>query len=534
MKSTKQFLALFIIAIVVISCDKEYNTIGTDLFTENHFNVIESSDYVIKTTNVKLDGLHPVQTNNLFYNTLGYYNDPFYGETTTNILTQVALNEYGKEFETGAVITGAVLTLPYFSTKIATDDDGIGEYELDSVYGNEEINLKIFRSEYYLNDFDPNTDFEDRQRYYTTDNEFTAAQIESPSNLLYENSNFFPLNTEVEVEGFDSDGEPETNRLSPRLRDETGLNPADFDWLLDPANAEAISSDSNFKNFYRGLYLKATVNAPMQGVLLGINMVQAEIEVTYEYPDPDGGVEPLEDSIKILFRGNSVNTLDNNFNYVEDNDKLYVKGGEGSLALIDLFAGADDDNDGVSNELQELRDKNILINEANLEFFVDQNSVQGSEAEPERIFVYDIHNNRVLLDYNFDISSNADENFSKINHLGKLERDASGDGVSYKIRITEHITNLVKNDSTNVGLGVIVSNNVTLLGSSNLKTPVIIGNDDEVVNNDADPDNDENNDIYSILSSSVNSHRGTVLFNENAVDPAQKLKLKIIYTEEDN
>lgn len=533
MKRTKQFLALLVVTLLVASCDKDYNTIGTDLVNGNHFNVINDDSFEIQTTNVKLDGLHPVQTNNLSYNTLGYHNDPVYGETTANILTQVALSEYGKEFQTGAVITKATLSLPYFSRKISTDEYGLSEYELDSVYGNAPINLKMFRSDYYLNDFDPNTDFEDRQKYYSRDNEFTLAQIASPSNLIYENPSFYPSNLEVSVDGFDSDGEPETTYVSPRLREEN-LDIANFAWLLDSTNEEALSSASNFKNFYRGIYLQASVSTPLQGVLLGVNLGLAEIEVTYEYPDPDGGSDPLEDSIKILFRGNSVNTYDNNFNYTEDVDKIYLKGGEGAMAVVDLFSGLDDDDDGISNELQDLRERDIIINEANLEFFVDQNAMQSVDDELDRIFIYDINNNTVLLDYSIDNTSSSDPNFSKINHLGKLERDDLGNGVKYKIRITEHITNLVKKDSTNVSLGLIVSNNVSLLGSSSLKNSVIIGADDSIVNNDGDPDNDEKNDIHSVLSASVNSHKGTVLFNENAVDDTKRLKLKIVYTEEDN
>ena len=72
--------------------------------------------------------------------------------------------------------------------------------------------------------------------------------------------------------------------------------------------------------------------------------------------------------------------------------------------------------------------------------------MQSVDDELERIFLYDINNNNVLLDYIFDNTSSSDPNFSKINHLGKLERDASGNGVKYNIRITEHITNLIKND----------------------------------------------------------------------------------------
>ena len=37
MKSTKQLLALLIVALLFISCDKDYNTIGEGLVNETHF-----------------------------------------------------------------------------------------------------------------------------------------------------------------------------------------------------------------------------------------------------------------------------------------------------------------------------------------------------------------------------------------------------------------------------------------------------------------------------------------------------------------
>jgi len=60
---------------------------------------------------------------------------------------------------------------------------------------------------------------------------------------------------------------------------------------------------------------------------------------------------------------------------------------------------------------------------------------------------------------------------------------------------------------------------VLALGVSELKTPaVVMGSDD----------------VESIFSSSITSHRGTVLHNEDAVDEAKRLKLTIYYTEENN
>jgi hypothetical protein len=539
MKRTKQFLALFIVALLVMSCDKDYNTIGSDLVNGNHFGVKDENHFEIKSTNVRLDGLHPVQTNNLSYNTLGYYNDPIYGETTANVLSQVALSEYGNENLSSAVLTKIVLSIPYYSTKTATNDDGTSEYELDSIYGNTPINLRLFRSNYFLNDFDPNSGFEDRQKYYSDEDNDATSQFNLDSHntdLLYEDLAFSPSSSEIPVDGFDDEGEPETTYLSPRLRVEIS-DLTNFSWLLDPVNTEALSSVNNFRNFFRGIYIQTSIASGVNdGVYMGVNLSNAEIEFTYEYNDPGGeiGADPIEDTIKMIFSGNSVNTFENNFNYTEDVDKIYLKGGEGAMSIINIFSGLDDDGDGVSNELEDLRSRNIVINEANLEFFVDQDAMQPIGNELERIFLFDIDNNTVLLDYTFDNTNSSDPNLSKTTHLGKLERDNSGNGVKYKIRITEHVTNLIRKDSTNVSLGLMATNNVSLLGSSSLKTPYVVGYEDVIVNNDGDPVNDENNDIINVLTSSVNTHRGTVLFNENAVDDTKKLKLRIIYTEEDN
>jgi len=535
MKSTKQLLALLIIGLLFVSCDKDYNTIGEGLVNETHFNQKIDSDTEIKTTqyvfgegslNPLLDP-NPVQTDNLSYNTLGYYNHPVYGGTATNILSQVTLSEYGKDFGTNPVISRVVLSVPYFSR--STDADA-GTYELDSVYGSTAINLKMYRSNYFLNDFDENGD---AQHYYSNGENNVGVPLPGiESVLLYENSDFIPQ--PIEVDGEEVDGENE--KLSPRLRDDSSdavnltniIDIANFNWLVDPANETNLSSASNFKDFYRGIYFKAEAVNVNSGVLLGLNLSQAEIQIFYNHDDPEGGVDPLESSVKMLFSGTKVNTFENNFNYTDIPGSCYLNGGQGAMVSVELFAGVDSDGNGTSDKLDDLRVRDVLINEAILEFYVDQSTPIGGENEPDRIFLFDLENNKVLLDYQFDNTSESDTNLTQLSHLGKLERDASGFGVKYKLRITEHVTDLIRNDSTNVKLGLAVTNNVLALGSSKLKTPIVIGGDDE------DPANSGSDDIKVIFSSSVNSHRGTVLYSENAVDENKKIKLTIYYTEDNS
>lgn len=511
----KQLLTLLSISVFIISCDKDFNNIGTDLVNEQNFEINSHETTTVASENFKLNGINPVQTDNLTYNVLGYYNDPNYGSTTANILSQVELSEYGKDFGDNPVITKVILTIPYYSERIEANSGGEWTYELDSVYGDSKISLALYKSDYFLNDFDPSSGFQDRQKYYSNDDlTFAPHSFGNPANKLYENTDFEVTKDEIPVPYIDENGDSQVKYFSPRLRDSLNLNVADFNWLIDSANKTAISSRSEFKDFYRGIYIQTTALLPNSGVLFGVDVSQVNIEVKYEYDGPltQIGDPQIEGSIKINFTGNRVNTFTDNISYTEDADKLYLKGGEGAMVKLDLF-NPNSDLDRTSIELTDIQaeSQNWLINEANIEFYVDQNSFVGadSEAEPERIFLYDIENDRVLADYSSDITSISNPIDSKPNHLGRLERDASSKGVKYKINITQHINNIIKKDSTNVKLGLVVSNNVNALGSSDIK-------------NIDNPNN--------ILSASVISHRGTILHNENATDPNNKIKLNIHYT----
>jgi len=135
---------------------------------------------------------------------------------------------------------------------------------------------------------------------------------------------------------------------------------------------------------------------------------------------------------------------------------------------------------------------------------------ENSFHENDRIFAYDIKNNATLIDYNdaFDPTRNTQTPlFSKIFSLG--QRDSIG---SYKIRITQHLNNIVQNDSTNYKIGLTLSNNVNVTSSA-----LILNSNDNVT---------------AVPGSSLISPRGSVLNgSHNSVDDAVKLRLKVYFTE---
>ena len=85
----------------------------------------------------------------------------------------------------------------------------------------------------------------------------------------------------------------------------------------------------------------------------------------------------------------------------------------------------------------------------------------------------------------------------------------------YRLRITDHINNVINNDSTNVKLGLLLSENVNLTRVKKVQ-------------------NGPNSEIDKIIESSVISPRGMVLHGSNSPDVEKRLKLRIIYTETEN
>jgi hypothetical protein len=231
---------------------------------------------------------------------------------------------------------------------------------------------------------------------------------------------------------------------------------------------------------------------------------------------------------------------------VNGDDRLYLKGGNGSVAFVDVFGPdvnkvindilvPDPSGNGVPDELDQLRinmkRNNWLVNEANLIFFVDQTPMAGAtQIEPERIYVFDATNHKPILDYYADNSNASNPKKNKSSFGGIIERetvaDANGNkkGIKYKVRLTEYIRQLIKNENTdyddNVRLGVAVIEDINSPANAyiNPANPITIGT----------------SQVPFIPVSTVMSPLGTVLYGTNIpasdANAAKKLKLEIYFT----
>jgi hypothetical protein len=193
-------------------------------------------------------------------------------------------------------------------------------------------------------------------------------------------------------------------------------------------------------------------------------------------------------------------------------EKLYVNGGAGSMTIIDLFAR---DVSGESAELEEYRAKDWLINEASLTFRIDRD-LMGNNQEPYRVYLYDLNNNRPIIDYYGDQTVSATKpKFGKRIHSGIIVKE-DGKGTYYKIRLTNHISRLFKNpDSTNVRLGLVVTESIAIVDNYETKNQTASG-------------------LKKVPLASVLNPLGTVLYGSKSSVPLDKrLKLEIYYTKPD-
>ncbi|MEM5563596.1 DUF4270 domain-containing protein [Psychroserpens sp. AS72] len=536
---------LFVLLISFIACDKDFANIDSDIINNanaTHFDTNARLFDVIAYTKA----LDPVQTNALPINLLGIYKDPSvsYGSTTASLVTQIRAGAQGPDFGVEPVIDSVVMTIPYFSTVTGIDSDGITQYELDSIFGLGTINLSIYESNYFLRDYDPTaSDINTPQNYYsdmtTGSDMISSSQLEG--NLLHQILNFNPSADQIILTEIDEDGETqELNRISPSLRIKFEDNAYWQEKIIDMSGETELSNINNFNNYFRGLYFKAEPTST-EGKMMLLNMASSSANITIYYTrDPfTEGLDRVQTTFTFSFTGNRVNFISNDFPLISGNEttgdaNLYLKGGQGSIAEIKLFNGEDLDEDNQTDNAFELFKKEFvetdddgnfvsskkLINEANLVFYVKQDEVNASGDEPNRVFLYDMNNNVALTDYFFDNTNTTNPELSISSHLVPLEREndeATGEGIRYKIRITEHLNNLILRDSTNVKLGLAVSGNVNLEGSS-IQYDLLNPSDDE----------------DKVPVSSIVSPRGTVLYGNNTSDQDKKLYLEIFFTEPNN
>lgn len=577
MKTYFKILFLFF-ALVFISCDKDFNTVGSDLIGDEHFVHGTDVNTLIKAYTVPTG---EVQTNNLPINPLGIYDNPVFGKTKANFVSELTLNSTNPSFGTNIEMENVTLYIPFFSQIKSTSADGSKTYALDSIYGATQANLEakkmklsIFENGYFLNTTDPSNNFQSLQKYYSdldatinTWKKGTDGNGNSVPNGLRlndsqntaENDQFYFNDDEIIVYKrklingnyvyVDASGNQLANQNDPssRVVDERlapgvylELNKSFFKKKILETAAENLFNNNAFRNYFRGLYFKIEELSPGQGGALALlNFSNAKLDIRYKSLS-SGATEATSKVINLSMGinsgANTVSLQENNFSTfytnglnqpgniltgstVGENEKLYLKGGNGSVVYIDLFGDAVNAQ-GIPLQLVEYREKEWLINDAYLNFYIDQSSLNtlSKREEPLRLYLFDATNNKPLVDYNLDTSTGVTSKKAKIIHGGIIEVNSNGKGINYKIKLTNHINNIFnstnENVNKNVRLGLCITETIATTTNYYFKNTK----------------NVRGQQISFFPIASIFSPLGTVLHGTNATDAAKRLKLVINYT----
>jgi len=460
----------------IFSCEKDLEDIGVDLVGEKPFSVGDSIIEIIAYN----ESVDSSRTDNNLANfqplyLLGVNRDADFGYLKSTIITQLFLPTTGVDFGNNALIDEVILDIPYFATRDGfqdaidpetgdpiLDDDGnaiqVANFQLDSIYGNKTQEYEITVNELgtFLNVLDPLDPTKAKTYYSNRDYQLKDHLFTDVSFIPNRNDTVLYVSREQVIIGEDDDGNPIHDIDTITVDD---LNPSmkfnldnDFfqERFVDHDNPSDFANNDNFVKYFRGLYIDAD---GMDGALMNLRASNAKVTIYYtndiirdEDEDEDldnngvtgeqGVIVKTKQSMNFIFGavrtgkyfrdygGAPIYNALMNPDKVNGEQKLYVQGASGSQVILDL----------MSNEnLEILRSKNWLINEANLTIYLD-----GEQEEiPQHLFLYN-------YEYNSLVDDLFNPRFGPDVFGGDLEYDSEGNPERYKFRITKYIIEVLK------------------------------------------------------------------------------------------
>lgn len=425
-----------------------------------------------------------------------------------------------------------------------TDKDGIPDaedpetipnnyarrFDLDSIFSfsnQNRFNLKVRPSNYYLRDNDPRTDFLQSQAYFSDKQSVFESFL---GKNLFEGSvviSDFQYVTYNEDNPATTDVDESLTIDVSKSRDPGILVELDKfffqDHIVDLEGADALRSQSNFKDHLRGLHLSIDASDDLM-LLLDLSTAFIEMEYEYDTINTQGTTDTADDtrdrtsatfrlnfitgSAQGFTQGNAINTWEYDRLMPVSSDetllpkRMYLKGGSGSVVQFEL----------PQQVIDEVKQNNWLINEASLEFYVDQEAMAPIPFEPQRLYMFKATNSFPIYNARNETSSSQTALGVYQNYDASLRRSVGGRGSSYKVNITDYFNDMVVRDSLNVPINLSVSANIAFP-----QTQQAVLDDGTAMN-------------YPIMSGIIPF--GTVLYGPSSdIVEEKRLKLIVFYTE---
>jgi hypothetical protein len=465
------YISAFIIFLIgVVSCEEDFTDIGSSVINNTKFNTKDTIIEVVITnkeiTTVRGDGLSI--GGSLGQYLLGVYNNPNYEKIEASIVSQLNLDysaqtvdvTYGADTTVVTTIDTVFLKLPYQATlKTGTTSD----FSLDSIIGDQTkaFNLNLYQIDTYLSRLNP-TDPSKVNNYQSN------AIYEKIAGELNANVNFQFIpnakDTALILKRKLSTGvvyKTDTLKLtnnSPFARVPLDKNKIK-QLFIDKFETSDFESQEAFSQYFKGLFIEASGT---EGSLISFNIngsssdLRPSIEIHYTKTVLKGGTTVIDtlqktNSFPLSSFSNSIYKMTEKVYPADKN--IILQGTAGSVAEIKILGG-DGNNNNIA-DLEELRNKKWLINDASLTFYVNKDVV-GTDtiSSPYKLFLYK------KGDIDTQIKDVLSEGPSTYGGRRELEDKKPN---KYNFRITDYISDLLGKASTNNStLGLKVLNSIDL------------------------------------------------------------------------
>ena len=485
----------------VVSCEKDFTDIGSSVINNG---VFETKDTLLDITispvdiaAVRADGGISI---NLGEYLLGVYKSDDFKTIEASIVSQIGYlpdlkvvdNTYGTDTTVVTTMDKVLIRLPYQSTKVEDNEDGVPIFRIDSILGNPTtpVALKVYRNETFLNTLNPANP--------TQQNTYQSDAVYSKGDLLNEDPAFsftVPQDGQTKDTMFVFDrnlSNGNTFKDTLKIANSAPFMTITLDnnkiktLLLDEYEGTNFATSEAFGNYFRGLIIEATGT---DGSLVPFNFSTGTPILDVFYTNTVLAGTTVIDTI----------TKNNSFQLTGLSNSIYkpspgnspaagnfvVQGTSGTMANINILEGT---------ELQDLRSQDWLINDASLVFYIEKS--KDTTYVPSRLFLF--KNETGNPSQIKDIISEGSNLFS-----GELVTDDNGSKDRYHFRISDYISDLLSGESSyNPPLGLRVFNITDL----------------------------PNSPIDTVVESFNWNARGIVLHSNTSSNTTRKAKLKISYS----
>jgi len=451
-KKSKYFFAIILVLTGVVSCEKDFTDIGSNIISNTAF----TTNSLLVDVELENSPITKIPSGNISLEPgnylLGVHASTEYEKIEASIISQLSIssslqvvddeNNYVSDTTVVTTIDTVFIKLPY---QVTLNDDA-SAYELDSIIGDpsKAFNLNVFQTSTYLSLLDPSDPA--KLNSFSSDDVF---EKETPITELNDplNFQFIPkaTDTSILVKRWLSDLTVSridtvtyTNSASSTVPIPFATIPLKEDVIkelfLDKYNSPEFDSQDAFNNYFRGLILEATGDV---GSLISFNfngVVKPSLEIYYTNTVLTAGViiDTIQKNDSFLLSGIRTSTYKMEDKIYPENNEVKIQGAAGSEGTIKLFG---------EEKIAALRDRNLLINDASLTLYINQS--KDTTALPYQLFLY-------KSDEGINpIYSQVKDLFTEgpVIFGGLLERDGNGKKEKYTFRITDYVSDILNGET---------------------------------------------------------------------------------------